>query len=230
MKYLESEQIKQHPELYTGIKESISWILREPFIFEYFGRLPRVSRIVEIGAGSGLFLSRLQGMGFSDLAGVDLGNYLTDKTFEHHIVDLNVEKMPFPDGSIDVLVGFQILEHLENYFLILQEAKRVLKKRGLFIYSVPNPFNIFYRFKFALTGNMPGYTLDNNHLLFLTRDVFKKTFLRDFDLVETFFSKGPVPALGRLNIIPGVHFPAKVRILPRAEIFADRVCYFLKKR
>ena len=63
-----------------------------------------------------------------------------------------------------------------------------------------------------------------------TRDVFKKTYLKDFDLVETYYSKGPVPMLGRLNFIPGVNFPAKNRILPRSEAFSDRVCFFLKKK
>jgi len=234
MKYVESRKVKKEPELYIekegALDQSRSWILREPFIYDYFDKLSRDSRIIEIGSWRGYFLTRLDEMGFKNISGIDLANNLVDKKYKHQAADLNVEGIDEKDGRVDVVVGFQTLEHLENYFLILQEATRVLKKGGLFIFSVPNPFNIFYRIKFALTGNMPGWTFENNHLLFVTRDVFKKTYLRDFDLVETFYGKGPVPMLGRLNMIPGVHVPAKTRILPRNEAFADRVCYFLKKK
>jgi SAM-dependent methyltransferase len=190
----------------------------------------RDSVIVELGCGQGYFLDKLNEMGFHNLCGIDIGNYLKNRKYEHHIVDLNVEKLPQENGSVDVVVGFQILEHLENYFLVLQEAKRVLRKDGLFIFSVPNQFNIFFRMKFALTGNMPPWSKGNNHLLFVTRDVFKKTYLKDFDLLETRYERGIVPMLGRLNIIPGVRFRARTRILPRCEALADKVCYFLRKK
>jgi len=234
MHYIESEKIKRKPELYTGMNrkmvETTSWILREPFIYEYFDQFDRGTAILEIGCGKGYFLDKLDTMGFQNLYGADLANYLEDKKYRHQAVDLNVEKLGHEDRSLDIVVGFQIIEHLENYFRVLQEATRVLKRGGLFIFSIPNPFNIFYRVRFVLTGNMPGWTLDNNHLLFVTRDVFRKTYLKDFDLIQMFYGKGPIPMLGRLNIIPGVRFPAKTRVLPRCEAFADRMCYFLKKR
>ncbi|MDP7365941.1 MAG: class I SAM-dependent methyltransferase [Candidatus Pacebacteria bacterium] len=231
MKYLESEKIKEKPELYIGVKQSLSWILKEPFIFDYFNKfIKKNSNILEIGCGRGYFLDKLDKAGFQNLQGADLANYLENKKYKHQALDLNVEKLNFKAGELDVIAAFQIIEHLENYFLVIQEASRILKKDGMFIFSVPNQFNIFYRIKFALTGNMSGWTLENNHLLFTTRDVFKKTYLKDFDLVETYYSKGPVPMLGRLNFIPGVNFPAKNRILPRSEAFSDRVCFFLKKK
>jgi hypothetical protein len=64
----------------------------------------------------------------------------------------------------------------------------------------------------------------------VTRDVWKKTYLRKFDLIETFYGRGVIPMLGRLNIIPGVRLPARVRALPRIEALSDRVCYFLRKK
>ncbi len=231
MEYLESKKIKEKPELYVGIKESLSWILKEPFIFDYFNKfIKKDSKILEIGCGRGYFLDKLDKIGFQDLYGADLANYLENKKYKHQSLDLNIEKLNFKNDELDVVVAFQVVEHLENYFLIAQETSRTLKKDGMFIFSIPNQFNIFYRIKFALTGSMSGWTLDNNHLLFTTKDVFKKTYLKDFDLVKTHYNRGPMPMLGRLNFLPGVNFPAKNRILPRCEAFSDRVCFFLKKK
>ncbi len=43
-----------------------------------------------------------------------------------------------PDSSIDIVVSFETIEHLEDYHLFLEETERVLKPDGRFIASVPN--------------------------------------------------------------------------------------------
>lgn len=51
----------------------------------------------------------------------------------------DVTKLSFlPDHSVDVLVSFETIEHIEDYDLFLKEAKRILKPDGRFIGSVPN--------------------------------------------------------------------------------------------
>jgi len=230
MRYLSSDVLKKNPELYEGITESTSWVMKENNIFNLLDGLDRRAKILDIGCGNGAFLEAARKMGFSNLQGADIANYLKDKTFPHQVIDLNTEKLNQADESLDIITAFQVLEHLENYFLILHEAERVLKKGGLFIFSIPNQFNIFYRAKFLLTGNISGFDKANNHLLFLTRDVFNKTFLKNFELAGKFFRRGPVPMLGRLNIIPGVKLPAKVKLMPRREWCSDRVCCILKKK
>ena len=180
MHYVESEKLKKQEES-ISVKDSFSWIMKDPFIFDYFNKtFNKDSKILEIGSWRGYFLDRLDSLGFKNLYAVDLSNYLKNKKHKHQSLDINVEKLNFKEEELDVIAAFQIIEHLENYFLIAQEASRTLKKGGMFIFSIPNQFNIFYRIKFALTGNMSGWTKDNNHLLFLTRDVFKKTYLKDF--------------------------------------------------
>lgn len=230
MHYLESQKIKNEPKLYQGIEGSVSWILKENFIYDFFEPLSRDIKILDIGCGNGFFLDKLAEFGFCNLYGADIANYLNNKNHRHAVVDINRENLSYQDETFDVVTAFQVLEHLENYFLILQEAKRVLKPGGYFIFSTPNQFNFFYRVKFLLTGNVTGWDLKNNHLLFLTRDVFQKTTLKDFSLVKKYYNRGPVPMLGRLNFIPGIRFKAKTRLLPRGEFFSDKVCYILKKK
>ena len=230
--YIDAQEMKKDPSKYTSIKIMRSWILREQYLYEWFERnVSKNAKILQLGCGRGYFLDQLHGKGYTDLSGIDIANYLPEQKYKHWALDLNRESwVGIKDKSIDVVCCFQTIEHLENYFLVMHEAHRVLKQGGLFIYSVPSPFNIFYRIKFAFTGNVVGWDIYNQHLLFITKDVWKKTYLKKFDLLETFYGKGVIPALGRLNFLPGVHFPARVRVLPRCEALSDRVCYFLKKK
>src|SRR3990167_5412573 len=100
-----------------------------------------------------------------------------------------------------------------------------------FIISIPNPFQITSRLKFLFGGNIGRYTPYNNHLLFLTRDVFKKTYLAKFDLVETIYQKGDIPLWGRLGVIFGKKRIGKhQKILPPSELFSRGAAYVLRKK
>lgn len=46
--------------------------------------------------------------------------------------------LPFVDSVFDVEVAFEVLEHVSQQQQFLQEAKRALKKDGVFILSTPN--------------------------------------------------------------------------------------------
>jgi methionine biosynthesis protein MetW len=53
-------------------------------------------------------------------------------------LNLNKDKLPFPDCSIDLVTSFGVIEHLVHYDNIISESFRVLRKRGHFIISMPN--------------------------------------------------------------------------------------------
>lgn len=46
--------------------------------------------------------------------------------------------LPFPDKSFDVVVMFDVLEHVTNPEVIIEEISRVLRKGGYFFSSTPN--------------------------------------------------------------------------------------------
>jgi SAM-dependent methyltransferase len=48
------------------------------------------------------------------------------------------DRLPFHDGSLDVVVAFEVIEHLENWRGLLQEARRVLRSDGQLLVSTPN--------------------------------------------------------------------------------------------
>lgn len=55
-----------------------------------------------------------------------------------HFHTADVCHLPVPDGTYDVYVSFETIEHVPNADGYLAEAKRVLRPGGLFICSTPN--------------------------------------------------------------------------------------------
>ena len=48
------------------------------------------------------------------------------------------ERLPFSDNSFDVVLSFQVIEHVENDANYMAEAERVLKDDGIFIVITPD--------------------------------------------------------------------------------------------
>ena len=72
------------------------------------------------------------------------------------ICDLNKEKIPLPDNSIDIIIAGELIEHLNSPLSFLNECKRILKKKGIIILSTPNLNSLKNRFK-VLFGQLPEY-------------------------------------------------------------------------
>ncbi len=49
----------------------------------------------------------------------------------------DIMNLPFEDGTFDAVVCLEVLEHVKNPFIALQEAHRALKSGGIFIGSAP---------------------------------------------------------------------------------------------
>ena len=236
MKYIESQKIKNENIQSGEISSMAPWTISDgtfqKLLDENFTRTQN-DLILDIGCGSGATLKTAQPY-FKKLFGIDLALYLNDdikQLVNFSQVDLNFEPLPYTDSSIDLITAFQVVEHLENPFYVMREIHRTLKKDGFFVMSVPNPYQITFRVKFLFTSNMPPWTEENNHLLFLTKDVLKKTYLDKFELIDTIYQKGAVPFWGRLRMIFGKKLIKKhAMVLPRSEMFGRRVCYVLKKK
>jgi SAM-dependent methyltransferase len=61
--------------------------------------------------------------------------------------------MPFPGNAFDLVVAFEVIEHMPNHRAFLQECARVLTHHGLFIVSSPN--KKYYAESRAKTGPNP---------------------------------------------------------------------------
>jgi ubiquinone/menaquinone biosynthesis C-methylase UbiE len=56
---------------------------------------------------------------------------------------LDEGRIPVADGSIDCLMSFTVLEHVEDEMAVLKEMHRVLKPGGKLILTVPNRWWVF---------------------------------------------------------------------------------------
>jgi ubiquinone/menaquinone biosynthesis C-methylase UbiE len=55
-----------------------------------------------------------------------------------HYARASASALPFGDGSFDIATAFEVIEHLSDWRALLAEARRVLRRDGVFFVSTPN--------------------------------------------------------------------------------------------
>ena len=228
IEYLTPDEIRQNQE---SIQKNIA---HQPNYFVRSGDVRRLTskycspedKILEVGCGSGDMARTMIADGYTNISAVDIGNYLSDDLkdkIDLHEADICFEKFPVKDSSLDVIFAIAIIEHLENPLLIVREAARTLKKHGKFIIAIPHIHSLRSKWEFARRGDVKGFNEGNNHITLQTQAVFKKTYLKDFRLIETIYSAGYMKLFGRkLSFNKNSWWFNKY--------FADKVLYVLEKK
>jgi SAM-dependent methyltransferase len=93
-------------------------------------------RVLDVGADEcylGNYLSKSED---GEYWGIGLGGSPDQQ------VNLEKEKVPFPDGSFDCVLCLDVLEHLDNIHEVFDELCRVTRR--YVIISLPNPWASFY--------------------------------------------------------------------------------------
>lgn len=99
---------------------------RSAFIAQRFAGL-LAGRVLDVGCDKAVLKSLVPGL---DYVGVDVGGT------PDLIVDLEEQRLPFPDDSFDCVLCSDVLEHLDNLHQSFGELVRVA--RGYVIVSLPN--------------------------------------------------------------------------------------------
>jgi SAM-dependent methyltransferase len=58
---------------------------------------------------------------------------------QFHRADLERERLPWPDQSMDAITCMQLIEHLHDLSLLLAESARLLKRGGRIYFETPHP-------------------------------------------------------------------------------------------
>src|ERR1041385_1219530 len=98
-------------------------------------------RVLDVACGVGYGSEILRQAGATIVIGVDLAfeAFPTNGPGAQALfTNADAGRLPFGDGTFDVVVSFETIEHVPQPELLLQEIRRVLKRDGICIYSSPN--------------------------------------------------------------------------------------------
>src|SRR5262245_53622059 len=91
--------------------------------------VPAAARVLELGAGTGWQARELSRRGYA-VEAVDIpdGHYTRARIWP--VRDYDGRRLPFEDGSFDLVFSSNVLEHVEGLPEHLAEQRRVLKEGG----------------------------------------------------------------------------------------------------
>ena len=103
--------------------------------YAFAARLSRRKQVLDAGCGSGYGSAELA-RGAAGVLGIDYSaDAIEYARAAYALPNLRFEQadcaaLPAADGSIDLVVAFEVIEHLENWRVFLREARRVLAPGG----------------------------------------------------------------------------------------------------
>ncbi len=146
------EKIKSQGEYYLYLKEV--------FTYDWCRRfLSKNSCCLDVGCGEG-YGSKMLSPFVSKIIGIDINKKIIKRAYEKYgskkcvFKSYNGKRLPFLKETFDVVISFQVIEHIIDDIAFISEIYRVLKQKGIFILTTPNklirlpgkikPWNIFH--------------------------------------------------------------------------------------
>lgn len=183
-------------------------------IHKFLAGVNNFRTVLDIGAGqgTGLFLAKkINSEAF--LYAVELNpeyiRHLREKSISVYELDIEHQRLPFANSSVDVVIANQVLEHTKEIFWIFHEITRVLRIGGITIIGLPNLASFHNRI-LLLIGRQPSQIKTNSaHIRGFTKEDF-------LNFIESCFLGGyKLRAFGGSNFYPFPPLVAK----PLSRIF-----------
>ncbi|GAB20805.1 putative methyltransferase [Gordonia effusa NBRC 100432] len=124
-----------------GIPEENYWFRRHEVAYEYILDAVEGKDVLEAGSGEGYGASMLSTRA-AGVVCVDYDSSAVEHTRSRYpqltVHQGNLIDLPLDDESVDVVVNFQVIEHLWDQPLFIRECARVLRPGGRLFISTPN--------------------------------------------------------------------------------------------
>jgi len=117
------------------------WFRRHQVVYQRLAPRCAGRDVLEAGCGEGYGADLIAGVARRVVA-VDYDEtavaHVRDRYARVQVMQANLAALPLPDASVDVVVNFQVIEHLWDQAQFVSECARVLRPSGLLMVSTPN--------------------------------------------------------------------------------------------
>jgi SAM-dependent methyltransferase len=111
-----------------------------------YSKLPNLQNktVLCVGCGTGEEVKYLNSLGVKKIIGIDISEKLIELAqesypdLEFHVMD--VEALDFLSDHFDFVYSSLTMHYLESWTKALQSVNKVLKKNGIFLFSITHPF------------------------------------------------------------------------------------------
>lgn len=117
--------------------------MRHVAAYDFFKGYAAGKKVLEIGFGEGYGTYSLAETA-REITGIDVSSALVEharsKYQKENLYFLKYDggRLPFPDGSFEVALNSQVVEHVKDYMGFIKELYRVLKPGGVALVATPN--------------------------------------------------------------------------------------------
>lgn len=117
------------------------WFRRHEVVYQRLAERCVNADVLEAGCGEGYGADLLAGVARRVIA-VDYDEaavaHVRSRYPRVDVMQANLAQLPLPDTSVDIVVNFQVIEHLWDQTQFVVECARVLRPSGLLLMSTPN--------------------------------------------------------------------------------------------
>lgn len=141
------------------------------FIFNFIKNKP--ARALDLGCGTGIMMERLGNI-CDNVFGIDNSllalSYVKKRINKNRLIACDSRRICAKDDTFDLIIASDLLEHIPDDDIVLEEANRVLKTGGKLIITVP-AFNFLWSKHDESAQHLRRYNIDS-----LKRKIHKANF------------------------------------------------------
>ncbi len=130
-------------------------------------KLKPSGNLLDVGCATGLFMLKAKQAGFN-VCGVDVSEYavkIAKKRFNKGVIKSSIERVTFPKQKFDVVVMFDLIEHLKDPRKVLERIRIFMKDDGILVINTGDADSFTRR----LQGKDWHYFIPPQHFFYFSR-------------------------------------------------------------
>jgi SAM-dependent methyltransferase len=182
---------KDYYKEYYALERSHRWFkAREHILVNYIKKLikkgtlnSRQLNILNVGCGPGRTTEFLSD--FGTVTSIEYDKYCCEFVKEHTNIDVingSITELPFENETFDLVCAFDVVEHVEEDQLAVNELKRVTNRNGLVLITVP-AFMSLWSHHDVINHHFKRYRLIEIDMLFKSEEKGNKIFSSYFNFI-----------------------------------------------